>query len=72
MSAMLGVPHDVQRLVMHFSFFVPAVTWLVMCCLVGRSRYYWSIVSRMGKRRSLQLALTAIVDKTASRRMAIE
>eukprot|EP00775_Hariotina_reticulata_P010394 gene10394-10552_t len=44
----------------------------VQIAVMEKSRYYWSIVSRMGKRRSLQLALTAIVDKTASRRIAIE
>jgi hypothetical protein len=37
-----------------------------------RHRYYWSILSRMKKRHALQLVATALVDKPASRRIAIE
>jgi len=76
MSAVLGTPPDVLRFVMQLLSFALAVTIaltvLCLCSLLGRSRYYWSIVSRMGKRRSLHMALTAIADKTASRRMAID
>ncbi len=37
-----------------------------------RQRYLKSLLSRMGKRRALSLMVTALVDKQASRRMAIE
>eukprot|EP00879_Flechtneria_rotunda_P006774 GHRR01007118.1.p2 GENE.GHRR01007118.1~~GHRR01007118.1.p2 ORF type:complete len:156 (+),score=30.78 GHRR01007118.1:924-1391(+) len=36
------------------------------------TRYYWSLVSRMGKRKALQLAATTLVNKDEGRRMAIE
>ncbi|KAF6253028.1 protein-tyrosine phosphatase-like protein [Scenedesmus sp. NREL 46B-D3] len=40
--------------------------------VMEKHRYLWSILSRMKKRLVLQLAATALVDKQASRRMAIE
>uniref|UniRef100_A0A383V676 Tyrosine specific protein phosphatases domain-containing protein n=1 Tax=Tetradesmus obliquus TaxID=3088 RepID=A0A383V676_TETOB len=40
--------------------------------VMEKHRYYWSIVSRMKKRHALQLVATALVDKPASRRIAIE
>ncbi|KAF8073065.1 NUDT1 [Scenedesmus sp. PABB004] len=43
----------------------------VQIAVMEKHRYYWSILSRMGKRRALKLVATSLLDKPASRRMAI-
>lgn len=44
----------------------------VQIAVMEKNRYYWSLLSRMRKRQALQLMATALVDKPASRRMAIQ
>eukprot|EP00879_Flechtneria_rotunda_P007267 GHRR01007624.1.p1 GENE.GHRR01007624.1~~GHRR01007624.1.p1 ORF type:complete len:314 (+),score=78.04 GHRR01007624.1:841-1782(+) len=44
----------------------------VQIAVMEKTRYYWSLVSRMGKRKALQLAATTLVNKDEGRRMAIE